>query len=151
MRGLIVGLPRSRTAWMSAFLSTVHPGVTHELITKCISAQNYDLYPDYMPDWIDCTTWVKAADIADCPVVYIRRAVQESLRAIANLGPAYEGLLTLDVLEKSDEYLMKRANLVVPFDSLDDDMDEIMELLGLPYNKDMHQRFKELNITTMNA
>ena len=154
----ILGLPRSRTTWLSAFLMTDRVFCDHDVFS------NGEVYPDefwgiegydYMGS-VDTNSVLATPYLrnVDAPLVIIERdhrAVYKSLIRIPHTDPEkLKRHITkqVDALEEAQSF----ANLVVPYDKLDDMMEEVSYVCTptIPFDKVKHTAFKNFNIQMPN-
>ena len=157
MIGLVLGLPRSRTAWVSAYLTVVHQRhgpVTHEALVDEFKGDRtaYEWAATDWKGWIDCTTDYRAGEhvVRDTPIVFIDRGISFVRDSLMLLSNNREGVFipTRPELELARETCISYATIHVAFDKLDERMPVICDCLGLPYDGDAHRRLAKLNITT---
>tara|TARA_R110000850_G_scaffold100316_4_gene207513 strand:+ start:1157 stop:1603 length:447 start_codon:yes stop_codon:yes gene_type:complete len=125
----ITGLPRSRTAWFSAFMTASGFPCEHELINNCETIEEYK---------------EKVKDLSD------------SNTAFAFVGNPYPERKTL-VIHRDDaphkEFLINLdgiSGLHVNFNDIHNRIEEIFfYLTSSPLNTKVYNKFKMLNITTM--
>lgn len=158
----ITGLPRSRTAWMAAFMSTGNTHCFHDLLADC--------EPSGMRAKMNCRArWVGDSDSAltffnkevnqefpKAPWLVIHRKsseVQASLNRVEGV-PCSE-----DLMHRMETLLSETKRVVNPmiarFDQLDDEgtMREIVAHLcpGMEFNKERFELFKLMNIQITSA
>ena len=157
----VTGLPRSRTAWMSVFLTHGPSICLHEPTTRCGSMKEVrELMESQQP-----LGWVGAADpnlglfaeewLAefghDTPIVAIARSAQGSVTA----GQRAFGGRTTDLEHVAAETARglkliedARGLPTVAYDQLDAQLSEVWEELGLrePFPTAWHRELARLNI-----
>ncbi len=154
----ILGLPRSRTTWLSAYLLTDRVFCAHDVFSS------EDLYPEEFwglssyeytgsvdTDSVLATPYLRNVE---APLVIIdrcHREVYESLSRIPNIDKdklKYHLTNQMDALEEAKSF----ANLVVPYDKLDDMMEELSYVCtpNVPFDKVKHAAFKGFNIRMPN-
>ncbi len=111
----VLGLPRSRTYWMSVFLGCTHEG--------------YNYYPNYKVfmdsngrgDSTTCYPWIKEY-VADSPIVVIDRDIKECFESSLEIFPHVQ----MDNLEYMKKELDSINNcLRVKYDDVSDRLEEI--------------------------
>ena len=119
----ILGLPRSRTAWLSAYFGCLHEALRY--------FPNYDDFLDTSYRGDSTTVYHEICHfIDDYPKVFIHRPVMEVYDSIINLfGQVPDDLL------KWDEELHAGDGLHVEYQDINKRLPEICEFIGLPYNK----------------
>lgn len=146
MSYFVTGLPRSRTAWMAAWL-----GCNHELMN---GLESPDEFAEMLGDNgdSDCgLMWLPLRKMyPDAPVLVIDRPIKDvvaSLKRLMDVTPYIETLLDIS---RRKMLLIDNA-LVVKFDEIDDRLDEIhMHLKGEPMNIERAELFKNMKIELKN-
>lgn len=120
----ITGLPRSRTAWLANFFSTGDVFCWHEAMADIKSkAQYWERLSTERYTHVgnaDCTLYLGGM-LPKCPLVIIERDLGEVNKALTDLG--FPGCLTM--LEESKAILDKMDGLRIPFDEINDRLEEI--------------------------
>ncbi len=141
---MICGMPRSRTAWMSAFLSDSESICLHEAVNGCY---NNDQYFDRFSGIIngDSTTAakiIKAHEI-DCKKIVLLRDPKDSKLACDGKF----GDVPLDYYIEQHDYLLEIGDIIIDYRSLDENLDLIWsEVKKSPFNPDKSMLFSGLNI-----
>ena len=155
----ITGLPRSRTAWFSAYLNA-HPYVKcwHDGLNGCADPEHFvqkmKMYGTFSDHRIgNADSGLPLADIhamfPDAPVVIIHRNFIDSVHSLMealNLTNPTDALL--DVLNTTKRRLTELNGLHVGFDEIDERMPDIMEWIGVDYDTFTHEHFRKMKITT---
>jgi len=143
-RFVITGLPRSRTAWFSAYLTTGDCICYHEA-----AAHGDDMDADYahvgtgesgyvlLPDWV--------RSLGTHKLVVIHRdpdEVDKSLSALKDDTVKDKGWL----LTAMATQLRALRGLHIEYEAINDSLPEIHEYLGLPYSQERADLFTNLNI-----
>ena len=155
----ITGLPRSRTAWFSAFLNA-HPDVRcwHDGLNGC-----HD--PAHFVSKMDMHGAMKGYRIGNAdsglplcnlhamfpnaPVVIIHRNFIDSVHSLMEaLDMTNPTDALLDAMNTTKRRLTELDGLHVGYDEIDKRMPEIMEWIGIPYDTFLHEHFRKLTITT---
>jgi len=140
---LITGLPRSRTAWFSAYLTQGDVLCTHEAVAHKLpmTSENHRYVgtadSGYIldPDWMEEYEGIK--------IVIIERDTQECIDSLNKLIPA-DCTWLLNSMAKA---LKKVDALRVPFYDIADNLEAIHDYLGLPgYSQERAVLFSILNI-----
>jgi len=137
---IITGFPRSRTAWMAAFLSTGRTQCYHEGLfwQRSLSAKDNEGYDHVgnsdsglacMPDLIP----------QGAKVVIIHRRRDEVERSLVNCGEFEDFTHVLDLSE--DWMTCIDGAFHVAYVELDSEMEAICEFLGVPYDADRHREY----------
>lgn len=118
----ITGLPRSRTAWMAAFLTNGEVFCAHELMNGCHSRQEFYAKMEAVDGNSDCGLPLSNfQEVWDAPTVIIERI-------------------------PNHEYLSNLSGLRVGFSELDERMEEICAYIGVRYDRQRHGLFSKMNI-----
>ncbi len=135
----VLGLPRSRTYWMSVFLNCQH------------EAKHY--YPNYQEfmlndspgDSTTCYPWIKE-HITDHRVVVINRDINECFESSKELFPS----ATIDVLEYIQDELDSIENcLRIKYEDISDRLEEIWDFCykqEMPFDKKWADSIKKIEI-----
>ena len=142
----ITGLPRSRTAWMAAFLTDGHVFCHHELLKDCISKQQF--YDEMSkPSVGNSDSGLVFTDFQErfpeSKTVIIERNRKDVFDSLSDIYDIDVNAFN-DLAERIDQI----QGLRVPFELLDQEMETVCEYIGIPYNKQRHDMFKVLNIQT---
>jgi hypothetical protein len=145
----VTGLPRSRTAWLAAFLSTGGVLCHHELMGHVHSVEEFIaemerplrgnadhglfLFPEF------ARRWPKA------PVVVIHRDIENVQASLLAMG-----IDQRDMLEENLEFINSLDAMHVLYDDIDDRLREICRHVRVPYDAHRAQLFRRLNIQTTN-
>lgn len=152
MRFLIAALPRSRTAWCAAYFSSLDKTFCHhELLKRCDNIYQFK-------DRMDPRHQISAMGNADCalPLVDVKK-ILPGAQVVKIWRPFFEvckSLMKLDIPISADTVHMldRRMHLLpgmdVDYSELDDKMPQICTYLGLPYDEDLHDVFRNLNVQT---
>ena len=139
MSFFVVGLPRSRTAWFSVFLSHDGRYCHHEGLNGCKSVQEYR---DKIGGDGDSSTGLMLFDSLNAPTVIIERdlaPVRDYCKRVFGSGG--------DELDFLKARLDGLEGLRVPFGQIDDRLGEIWEyLIGTPYDDKRGKKLASLNI-----
>jgi hypothetical protein len=139
MKYLITGLPRSRTLWMSKFL----PDCIHEVAHKIRSLEelrNYDCgIADhglgFFLDWI--------IPNLNVPIVVIDRDIREVEDSLMGMGLGLPLTNFCEILQmKLEERGLDKHVLWIPFEELNDRMEEICKHIGVHFDA---PRFEEMS------
>jgi len=141
----VTGLPRSRTSWFSLYLDC-----EHEALNGLQSKQEfYDLMPTIKGD-SDCGLFLTDfQERWDAPTVIIRRPVKEVYNSVLPLMDLPDDML--DILHAVDSRLDDLRGLHVPFDEIDERLEEITNYLGEPYDEARAVRYKAMRVEPMNV
>ena len=142
---VVTGLPRSRTAWFSAYLTTGDVLCYHEA-----AYNEYDMEaPGYAHVGTAESGYVLAADwvasLGDHKLVIIHRDAQDVIDSLDQLQDARAHGIGWMVTAMATQ-LTQLEGLHVKFDEINDQLPEIHEHLGLPYSQDRADLFVNLNI-----
>ena len=146
----IIGLPRSRTAWLSVFMSQSSKNCIHDGFNGC---NNLEEYWDKLGDGGDSSTGLMMIDIIkhrpDSPVVVIEKSEKELERCIKWCEETY-GLDYRDHIYELHDKIRKIEGLHINQSEINSNLERIWSHL---VNDKWHKRYsvlKELNIQTMN-
>lgn len=127
---IITGLPRSRTAWFSAFMTASGYTCIHEGLNNCESIAEYK-------------EKVKSVSDANTGYAYTGQIIDDRPTLVVH---KYHHETPNEVTKK----LKSLKGLHVLFDEIDERISEIFtHLTGDKINLDIYNIFKDLNITTM--
>lgn len=130
----ITGLPRSRTAWFSAFMTASGYPCMHEGINHCETLDEYKNKVAYASD-SNTGFFIVPNPYPDRPLLIIHRKGRMN---------GVEGMT------QGDLRLRGMNGLHVEFKDIDDRIEEIFNYLtGDDINVDIFNMFKHFNITTM--
>lgn len=146
----ITGLPRSRTAWMAAYLTGGDVLCHHELMKFCKSKEEF--YQSFrhpalrvgdsdsgLPD----TEFQKIFPRA--PTIIIERPLDDVLQSLHDIEiPAPR-----EYLEAMQAKLSRLNGMRVEFENLDRQMPDVCEYLGIPYSREKHDLFRSLVVVTV--
>lgn len=150
----IVGLPRSRTCWLTAFMQ--HPDVFcgHDLFSVNIDASVFYEVPEQYRVAIDTNPISAKEYIKDlgAPLVVVKRCPNEVLESLCKLmGEDNRDYLSKCIAEMNNA--LKRAevyaDMVVDFNDMDNRLDELWSLClpGVELTQLRKETFKHLSIT----
>jgi len=146
MSFLILGLPRSRTAWLANFMSYDGYCCHHEGTNGCYTMKEYKA--KLGPCIGDANTGLTLIDInkhfPDTKIVIIDSAID---KAIAHSKKIYGVDFTSDLLNMKVK-LDKVKGLHIPFNDIDNNLEVIWDYLtsGKPYNTQRAEMLKGLDI-----
>lgn len=127
----ITGLPRSRTAWFSAFMSASGFPCLHEGMNNCLTNKEYK-------------DKVKHVSDSNTGFIFIDNPYPERPLLVIHRKGRFENA------EDQENKLYNINGMHVDFDDINQRMPEIFKYLTGEYiNNDLYQTFKDLNITTM--
>ncbi len=132
----ITGLPRSRTAWFSAFMTASGFPCLHEGMNECLTNKEYK---DKVSNISDSNTGFAFIDnpYPDRPLLIIHRV---------------DRLDGIDGMEKAGSRLNNMNGLHVNFEDIDKRISEIFtHLTGDKIDFDIYNIFKDFNVTTMKS
>jgi len=144
---MILGLPRSRTAWLAAWLSD-HDGVcTHEGLAQCESIHEYinQYGGEYFADSTTAFDYVGAVRADRVIILRDPRECHESTFQFLGFD------IGVDWFEQRFDILSSIDGLKIDFDDLNDSLPLIWEAMkGTDYSSARADVFKGLNIQTSN-
>ena len=144
MGPLIIGLPRSRTAWLSVFMSQSNTYFHHEAIDGCFSFNEYDEKTSVSGD--STTAFSLLVDkIKDRKVVIIKKNDKEFDACVEWCDKTY-GIDSRDHLTEMNEKLSEIEGLIVNQSDIDDSLDDIWEHLVDDQWFEGYEDIKKLNI-----
>jgi len=137
----IIGLPRSRTAWLSVFMSQSGIKFYHEAINGCNSLAEYE---DKIKGLGDCTTAFDLPNIDEvtsgAKVVIIEKNQDELNRCIEWSDQEYS-IDSKDMLVELNSKLKNVTGLKVRQSEINDRLQDIWEyLVDIPW----HDKYKDL-------
>lgn len=142
---LILGLPRSRTAWLANFLSYDGFHCSHEGLNGCKSIAEYK--SKFVWQHGDASTGLVMFDFEerfkDFKIVIIDR----DIAAAVEYGLKTYGVDQTVELSKLKERLDNMYGMHVNYDEINDDLEDIWDYIThKPYNKCRSEMLKGLNI-----
>ena len=145
----VVGLPRSRTAWLANFLTYENNFCFHEGIDGCSTIEQYkNKLGKNKGD--SCTGLMLLnlnKEFPNAPVVIIETDIE---RAVEFSKETYGKDLTKE-MQIAKEQMKFVKGLRIPLDSINDCLEEIWSyLIGTPYDKERGDLLKKMNIQTKN-
>jgi hypothetical protein len=143
---MIVGLPRSRTAWLSVFMSQSNTYFHHECINGCSSLSEYK---EKLSGCGDSTTGFSLLlnCMKDKKVVIIKKNKKELEDCIAWCDSVY-GLDSRDYILETNKLLGTIKGLVVNQSDIDSNLNSIWEYLVDDEWSDKYERLTKMNIQT---
>ena len=142
----VAGLPRSRTAWLSAFLSQSGKYCFHEGINGC---RSIDEYKAKIGDYGDSSTMFGVIDVNTlfprAPVVIIEKNAIELSRCIKWCNETFNTDMADQVLQQSNK-LMDITGMRVRQSEIDDKLQDIFEFLTDCEWREEYKNMKSLNI-----
>ena len=140
-RFVITGLPRSRTAWFSAYLTSGDVFCHHEAIPKNISLTGYPYVGTADCGYILCPDWVNS--IGEHKLIIIHRDVNEVMASMKKIGLEDE----IGYLPMLAEKLYKLDGFHIEFNEINKALPQIHKYLGIPdYNEERALLFIDMNI-----
>lgn len=138
----VLGLPRSRTAWLSVFLSQSGIYCHHDGINGCFSM---DEYKEKVADCGDSTTGFTHSNMDDlkCPAIIIEKNNRQMQRCVDFCG---ELGVPPDVVLTMNDYLMSLPYQRIKQSQIDDKLPEIFEYLTGKEYKEQYGRLSKYNI-----
>ncbi len=145
----ITGLPRSRTAWMAAFLTGGDILCHHELMKYCPTREVF------FQSFRHPTLRIGNSD-SGLPVTGFQEAFPASKTVIIerHIEDVYNSLhdieipVGMDWLVDMNSRLSKLKGLRVEFDNLDRQLADICDYLEIPYSREKHDIFRHLIVLT---
>lgn len=141
---MVCGMPRSRTAWLSVFLSDDSGLCLHEGINGCNSHSEYlNKFKNGITG--DSTTAAKELSAAkvDCEKIIILRDPKECKQQC----DALFGEISLDYYQDQFDYLTTLGGLVVDFNDINDNLRDIWEhVKDSKFNPLRAEKMKGLNV-----
>ena len=133
---MILGLPRSRTCWLSNFMTTTAVYCHHELVGYCSSKEEYrdkmDLDYEYVGD--SDTAGLLLHNDYDCPKVIIHRDINDVHTSLVKLFGYNKEFLPS--LYKWQGMLKQVDGLHIDFNEIDNNLEQIWKhCVDLPYDK----------------
>lgn len=143
MNFFVIGLPRSRTAWLANFL-TQEQFCYHEGLNNCCSITEYK---KKLGDDGDSSTGLMLLDMnndfPDAPKVIIEGRVKEAI----DYGYKTYGHYDPDYVNYLNERMNEIKGLRINFDDIDDMLPKIWgHLIGTPYDKKRGEMLKRMSI-----
>ena len=133
MKFLVLGLPRSRTGWLSVFLSTSDVLCFHEGLDGCFTMQQYK---QKVSGKADSNTALIFFDIRkhfpDTKVIVINSSLEKAI----SFGKEEYGEDVTDALTSAQEKIRKLDALHIDFDDINERLQEIWEYVhDTPYDE----------------
>jgi hypothetical protein len=149
----ILGMPRSRTTWLSAFMHSDLVFCNHETFSyKDFDASQFWEIEGYeYKGSVDNDPRYSKPYLVDkeAKLVIVKRDYNDVYKSLVSLGVDPELLkIDLDSMYAELEFAESRADLVVDFKSLDNSLPEICQLCtpNIGYDKVKHTLFKNFYI-----
>lgn len=144
MNFFVIGLPRSRTAWLANFL-TKERFCYHEGFDNCNTIQEYK--NKLGPDKGDSSTGLMLLNMKEefpgCPIVII----ENDLRKSAHYAYKTYGYYDINFIEYLNDCLNNVDGLRVKYDDIDQRLPEIWEhLIGTEYDSERAELLKSLKV-----
>ena len=145
----VIGLPRSRTAWLSNFLTYDDNFCYHEGIDGCSTTEEYK--DKLGENKGDSSTGLMLFDMnkefPDSPKVIIEGSVDKAIEFTKEVYDVYEPEYFYELKDKLDSI----KGLRIKFEDINNSLEQIWEhLIGTPYDKDRGSLLKDMNIQTNN-
>lgn len=149
----ILGLPRSRTTWLAAFLSTDTQTCYHEKSLEFSSLEDLKIFVQEEDCGITDTAllvhwrWL-ISSIPEAKLVVIDRPYSEVIDSLAEIGFSDESKLTLAVSNQIEVIKQESDILVIPFHSLSskETIVSLCKYLEVPFNNSKFIEFSEMMI-----
>lgn len=151
----ILGLPRSRTSWLTAFLQ--HPDVFcgHEYFSTSVCGGVLYEVPHQYAGSVDTNPVLALEYKKDlgAPLVLIRRDPKDVLESLCKLFGEPERLYLTKCISEMSKALKEAevyADLIIDFEDLDDRIEELWGvcLPTIPFDPVKYSLYKHLNINT---
>ena len=156
----ITGLPRSRTAWFSAFFTGNNSFCYHEIIRVSNDFESVidkltnrkEMYvgnsDSSLPIWMDKIDHI----LRDSPIVIIERDIEEVSNSLKTLYKEYDYTKILDLTLERLEVVKKRYNYIsVDYNDLDHQtcLEDIWSycIPNIPFDKDKFETLRTINIS----
>lgn len=143
---MITGLPRSRTAWFSAWCSAMGAPSIHEMLAK---VDDVDAYSVLLSKYVDCCTYGALLAERYDRVVIIHRDIEEVLGSLEEALPPHEAAkvpsLRADYVGFAQR-LREMRGLHVEYDDIDARLRNIAEYLEIPFDWRLSDELKALHI-----
>ena len=135
----IVGLPRSRTAWLSVFMSQSKTYFHHEAINGCYSIREYK---DKITNCGDSTTAINecSEEMVNSKVVIIKKDKKEISELISWCDKEY-AINSKNMIEEMDLSLEKIKGLIIKQSDIDSRLKDIWEYL---VNDEWHDKYADM-------
>ncbi len=142
---MIVGLPRSRTAWLSVFMSQSNTYFHHEGIDGCYSI---DEYQSKTKGCGDSTTgfWPILESMELKRVVIIRKSEAEFNHCVEWCDSTY-GINSIEHMRNLNEYMDTIDGLVINQSEINDRLQDIWEHLVDDEWSERHAALTKLNVS----
>ncbi len=145
----VIGLPRSRTAWLSNFLTYDDNFCYHEGIDGCSTIEEYK--DKLGENKGDSSTGLMLFDMnkefPDSPKVIIEGSVDKAIEFTKEVYGVYEPEYFYELKDKLDSI----KGLRIKFEDINNSLEQIWEhLIGTPYDKERGSLLKDMNIQTNN-
>ena len=145
----ITGLPRSRTAWLSVFLTHGNAFCHHEAMNGCHSIEDYQAKMSLSGyDFVgnsDCGLFL-SPELINGPLIIIERDIDEVLHSLVKLFPGYD---LRSYISGIRDQIQQLNGLRIPYNQLNDRLDEIWKYcIGEGYDRFYAENLKKMNIQT---
>jgi len=146
MSFFVLGLPRSRTAWLANFLTYDGNFCYHEGLDGCHTIEEYYNKVDGVKG--DSGTGLMLIDLPkDSPKVIIENDVEKSITFAKEVYGIYDPKFFYFLKDKLDSVEGLRVN----FEDINDSLEQIWtHLIGTPYDYERGELLRNMNIQTNN-
>lgn len=141
----VFGLPRSRTAWLSAFLSQSNTYCYHEAINNCLTEQEYISKIEGCGDSTTAFPWCPVDEYEGKPILIIEKSKDEFTHCIEWCDFTFNDD-SKDILINQYDELMGIDGMRVQQSKIDESLPEIFEYLTGEEWRDRYAIMSALNI-----
>ncbi len=124
---LILGLPRSRTAWLANFMTTDDIFCSHEGLNGCHTLQEYK--NKFKPNSGDSNTGLALFDFENQFKEFKIVVIENTIDASVNFSLDNYGVDITEVMTVLQERLLSLRGLHIPFQDINDRLEEIWNYL----------------------
>lgn len=151
----ILGLPRSRTTWLSAFLQGPEVFCVHDFFSTSVDTSIFYEVPHTYAGSVD-TNPVVATEYKkylECPLIIIRRDPAECLESLCKLfGEGKRDYLgkCITKMNKALKEAEVYADMIIEFNDIDEHLEDIWELClpTIPVDPCKVEMFKHITINS---
>jgi hypothetical protein len=145
----VIGLPRSRTAWLANFLTYDGSFCYHEGLNGCSSVEEYkQKLGKHRGDSCTGLTYIDMnKEFPDAPKLIVESSVEDSVEFAKKI---YNIDLSVEFQASSDKMKLIKG-MRVKLKDINNSLEEIWKyLIGTPYNKGRGDMLNNMEVTTMN-
>jgi hypothetical protein len=149
---IVLSLPRSRTAWLSLYLTLAGLPCEHELIAKSDSFES--AINKIKAEGIGCCDTAQVFKLKELKdelnpkILVIKRNVKDVIDSLSKIGITGIDEFLIKQSELLDQASMDEGTLTVRYEDIDSRIEEIYSYLSgeLEFNQEIYKKVKDYNI-----